>query len=34
LKGSTVVIGFAIALLGGFTVIVDFVLSRVLLLLT
>ncbi len=34
LKGSTVVIFISIALLGGFTVVVDFVLSRVLLLLT
>jgi len=34
LKGSTVVIFISIALLGGYTVVVDFVLSRVLLLLT
>ena len=34
LKGHTVVIGFSIALLAGFTVLVDFVLGRVLLLLT
>ncbi|MCU0770780.1 MAG: preprotein translocase subunit SecE [Verrucomicrobia bacterium] len=34
LKGSTVVIAISILLLGGFTVGVDFVLTRVLLLLT
>ncbi len=34
LKGSTVVIAISILLLGGFTVVVDFVLTRVLLLLT
>jgi preprotein translocase subunit SecE len=34
LKGSTVVIAISILLLGGFTVVVDFVLTRVLMLLT
>ena len=33
LKGSTVVVTISILLLGGFTVIVDFIFSRVLLLL-